>query len=82
MAEWQFADSPETVYESRYSLVELAVKSEALFKGLTEKGVEYGFTPLLELDAVKPYIYKTELLEGLLDRSLFKVEPGYRFRQL
>ena len=64
---WRLAES-EYVFESEYSLNELLKRSEYLFDWLTEKSIKYNFMPVLELDAISKYIYKTNLLEGLLDR--------------
>lgn len=65
---WRFADSSEYVYESDYPDNEFIKRSECLFEWLSEKSIEYGFVPVLELDAVSKYIYKTSILEELLDR--------------
>lgn len=58
----------EFVFESEYTYNELFRRSELLFEWLSEKSVEYDFSPVLELDAISQYIYKTSLLEDLLDR--------------
>lgn len=58
----------EYVYESIYSCDELYKRSEFLFEWLSEKSMEHDFIPVLELDAISKYIYKTNLLEDLLDR--------------
>ncbi|CAG7612570.1 hypothetical protein PAESOLCIP111_01547 [Paenibacillus solanacearum] len=70
---WRFADPSEFVYESSYPLEEWEEKSEALFEWLTARGREYGFTPVLEFDALNHYVYATDLLERLL-----KKYPGIR----
>ncbi|CAG7642355.1 sugar phosphate isomerase/epimerase family protein [Paenibacillus allorhizosphaerae] len=65
---WRFADASEFVYESAYRLEECKEKSEALFEWLSDRGREYGFTPVLEFDALNRYVYATDMLEELLLR--------------
>lgn len=66
---WKFADPSEYVWESRYSCAELKEGSEQLFAWLHARAVEYGFTPVLELDALNRYVYEEEsFLPALLDR--------------
>ncbi|GIO05994.1 hypothetical protein J31TS6_20220 [Brevibacillus reuszeri] len=66
--QWRFCDAAEHVCESLYSFAEFAEKSEHLFAWLSEKGKEYGFTPVLEFDALNSYIYDTDFLVGLLKK--------------
>ncbi|MFP3391230.1 sugar phosphate isomerase/epimerase [Brevibacillus sp. SIMBA_040] len=63
---WRFSDAIEYVFESCYSFGEFAEKSELLFAWLSEKSNEYGFSPVLEFDALNSYIYDSNYLEGLL----------------
>lgn len=63
---WRFGVPSEFVYESQYTFEELQRDSEKLFGWLSDKAAEYGFVPVLELDAVNRYVYDTELLEELL----------------
>lgn len=63
---WRFADETEYYYESRYDFDLFEEKSEIFFQWLSDKGKEYNFIPILELDAVNKYIYNTDLLERLL----------------
>ena len=65
---WRFADPSEYIYESEYSYDEFVKSSGFLFGWLAEKGFEYGFTPVLEFDAIPAYIRNTSILEELLDR--------------
>jgi hypothetical protein len=67
-SDWRFVDSSEYIYESSYSYNEFTKRSEFLFEWLSEKSFEYNFVPVLELDAISKYIYKTDILEELLDR--------------
>lgn len=64
---WRLAGN-EYVFESEYPYNEFAERSEYLFKWLSEISFEYDFVPVLELDALSKYIYKTSILEELLDR--------------
>jgi hypothetical protein len=64
---WRLADN-EYVFESEYSCNEFTKRSEYLFEWLSEKSYEFDFIPILELDAISKYIYKTSILEELLDR--------------
>lgn len=66
-SKWRFADRSEYEYESAYSYEELQEKSAALFQWLSFKGKEYGFTPVLEFDALNAYIYHGDFLEQLLN---------------
>jgi sugar phosphate isomerase/epimerase len=65
---WRFADRSEYVYERSYSLDEFTENSESLFAWLSEKGEAFGFTPVLELDALNHYIYEKDALRPLLDK--------------
>lgn len=65
---WWFKDSSEYVFESEYTFDSLIEHSKFLFNWLSEKSCEYGFTPVLELDAVNRYIYNESFLEELLNR--------------
>lgn len=67
-SKWRFADDTEYCYESAYEYVLFEERSEHFFRWLSDKGKEYGFMPILELDAVNKYIYETDLLERLLDK--------------
>ncbi|WP_139905748.1 sugar phosphate isomerase/epimerase [Clostridium thermarum] len=65
---WRFADSSEYIFEAQYSFEFFREKSEELFKWLTQKSLEYDFVPVLELDALNKYIYKSDFLEYLFDK--------------
>lgn len=65
---WRFGDKSEYVFQSEYSYQELEDRSEQLFSWLSEKAEEYSFIPVLELDALNEYVYRTDLLEKLLNR--------------
>lgn len=64
---WRFADNTEYYYESEISYNYFEEKSRSFFKILSEQGRRYNFTPILELDGLNRYVYKTELLENLLE---------------
>lgn len=63
---WHFSDRLEYVYESDYSLDVFLERTEALFQWLTAQSEQYGFTPVLEFDALNKYVYASDALEGLL----------------
>lgn len=65
-SQWRFGDSSEYVYESNYSFEELKERSRDLFRWLSIKSKQYGFTPVLEFDALNRYIYDSSFLEELL----------------
>jgi sugar phosphate isomerase/epimerase len=65
---WHFADPSEFCMETQYPFEELKLRSEQLFHWLTAKGEEYHCKPVLEFDALNPYIYETTFLEELLER--------------
>ncbi len=68
MSRWRFAESSEYMFESECSFDEFKTHSEYLFNWLTEKSLDYGFTPVLELDALNRYICEDNFLEALLDK--------------
>lgn len=65
---WRFYDNTEYYYESEMSYKCFEDKSRNFFKILSEQSKKYKFTPILELDGLNKYIYKTNLLESLLDK--------------
>jgi hypothetical protein len=66
-SKWRFADRSEYEYETLYSFQDFKEASEMLFAWLSQKGREYRFTPILEFDALNPYIYDDDFLERLLE---------------
>ena len=64
---WRFYDDTEHYYESEMPYEFFKEKSRSFFKILQEQGKKYNFTPVLELDALNRYVYKTNLLEDLLE---------------
>lgn len=68
MDNWRFADKSEYTYESEYPIGEFKKTSENLFAWLTEKGLEYNFIPVLELDALNKYVCEDNFLETLLEK--------------
>ena len=64
---WRFADETEFSYESTYRCDMFEHESKCFFKWISDIGSELGFTPVLELDAVNQYIYRSCFLEGLLE---------------
>jgi sugar phosphate isomerase/epimerase len=67
-SQWKFADRSEYIYDSEIALGELIEKTEELFQWLTEQSDAYHFTPVLEFDALSPYIYETDFLQRLLEK--------------
>lgn len=65
---WRFADKSEYIMEADFTFEEFKEKSECLFEWLTNKAEQYGFIPVLELDALNKYVYETYMLEELLER--------------
>lgn len=65
---WRFGDTTEYYYESEMSYDFFEEKSINIFKVLSEQGKKYSFTPILELDGLNKYVYKTNLLETLLEQ--------------
>ncbi|GGA15561.1 hypothetical protein GCM10008018_70390 [Paenibacillus marchantiophytorum] len=65
---WRFEQSSEFTHESSYGLDEFKEKSESWFEWISQKGREFTFTPVLELDALNTYIYADTFLEELLDK--------------
>nr|WP_207727135.1 sugar phosphate isomerase/epimerase [Anaerosolibacter carboniphilus] len=63
---WRFADPSEYVFESQYRLEEFKKNSSFLFQWLSEKGRQYNFMPVLELDALNQYVYETQFIEEQL----------------
>ncbi|RJE87496.1 sugar phosphate isomerase/epimerase [Paenibacillus sp. 1011MAR3C5] len=67
-SQWRFVDKREYVYEGRYSLDELKIRSRSLFAWLTDKAAAYGFRPILEFDGLSRYVYEDEFLIELLEQ--------------
>lgn len=65
---WRFADASEFRYDSTCSFDEFSEQSEVFFEWLSGKGFEFGFVPVIELDAVNRYIHGTDFLERMLAR--------------
>ncbi len=65
---WRFAHRGEYEYESACPLLDFQEKSGALFAWLSDKAEQYGFTPILELDALNRYVYASDDLVGWLDK--------------
>lgn len=64
---WRFYDDTEYYYESEISYKYFQERSRNFFNILSEESKKYSFVPVLELDGLNKYIYKTNLLENLLD---------------
>lgn len=62
---WKFSKE-EYEWSSDYLTGRLEDSSELLFRWLSEKGREFGFVPVLELDALSSFIYESDFLEKLL----------------
>lgn len=65
---WRFADRSEYEFESTYFQFDFKEKSDALFAWLSDKAHQYGFTPVLEFDALNRYIYDDDYLLRLLKK--------------
>lgn len=65
---WRFQDRSEYECESAYPLPDFREKSGALFEWLSAKAGQYGFVPVLELDALNRYAYDSDELVRLLER--------------
>lgn len=66
---WKFADQSEYYYESEYNFETFRKESEVFFKWFSYKANEGKFKPIIELDAIPTYIYKTNLLNELLEKN-------------
>lgn len=64
---WRFQDVTEYYYESDISYKYFEERSRNFFGILSEQGKKYNFIPVLELDGLNRYIYKTNLLENLIE---------------
>lgn len=67
-SKWRFGSPLEYVREVNLSCDEFMEASEELFAWLDQKGNEFGFTPVLELDGLNSYITEGDGLEQLLQR--------------
>ncbi|MCM3631173.1 sugar phosphate isomerase/epimerase [Paenibacillus glycanilyticus] len=65
---WRFDDQAEYDFESEYSFEEFKKHSDALFEWLAHRGEEYGFTPVLEFDALNRYVYEDDYLRSRLEK--------------
>lgn len=68
MSNWRFADKSEYMYEKNYPYEQFVEDSDVFLCWLSEKSIEYNFTPVLEFDALNRYIQENEFLEKLLDK--------------
>ncbi len=66
-AGWRFQDKTEYYYESDMPFEYFENKSKSFFKFLSDQGRKYSFNPVLELDGLNKYVYRTNLLESLLE---------------
>ncbi|GMK48937.1 hypothetical protein PghCCS26_60670 [Paenibacillus glycanilyticus] len=64
---WRFDSRMEYEFESEYSLDEFRTYSDALFEWLSLMGTRYGFTPVLEFDALNRYVYEDDYLQRKLE---------------
>ncbi|SFE20867.1 hypothetical protein SAMN05216378_2722 [Paenibacillus catalpae] len=64
---WRFDDRKEYEHESEYALEEFKEHSDTLFEWLSRVGNKYGFTPVLEFDALNRYIYEDDYLAKRLE---------------
>lgn len=67
-AKWRFADDTEYYFESEMPKSVFLKRSEAFFKWFSEMGEQYGFEPIIELDAIPPYLHETDDLSQLLNK--------------
>ncbi|WP_048600782.1 DEAD/DEAH box helicase family protein [Rubeoparvulum massiliense] len=67
-SKWRFEDPSEYEYETSYSFTDFKETSEILFAWLSQKGREYNFTPILELDGLNKYIYNDHFFKHLLEK--------------
>lgn len=65
---WRFADESEYIYERDYPMDKFKKYSENLFSWLSEKSLEYNFTPVLEFDGLNKYVCEGDFLESLLGK--------------
>ncbi len=65
---WRFYDRSEYVYESAYSSSDFKEKSDALLAWLSDKALQYRFTPVLEFDGLNRYVYEDDFLLRLLKK--------------
>lgn len=65
---WYFDNEAEYEWESEHSNLSFEARSEEVFQRLSHYGEQYGFTPVLEFDAVRSVIVETDLLIRLLEK--------------
>ncbi|NIK70008.1 sugar phosphate isomerase/epimerase [Paenibacillus sp. BK720] len=64
---WRFDNRTEYEFESAYAFDEFRTYSDALFEWLSLMRAKYGFTPVLELDALNRYVYEDDYLQRKLE---------------
>ncbi len=67
-SQWRFNDRSEYEYESLYPIHEFQEKSDVFLEWLSNTGKEYGFTPVLEFDALNAYVYANDYLTRSLEK--------------
>ncbi|SFS57673.1 TIM barrel protein [Paenibacillus sp. 453mf] len=65
---WYFDNEAEYEWENEHSQISFERSSEEIFQRLSSYGEQYGFTPVLEFDAVPSVIVDTDLLIRLLEK--------------
>lgn len=65
---WKFGHESEYMKIDELNEAMFKERSETFFEWFSQKAQEYGFKPVIELDAVPLYLSKTEFLFEMLDR--------------
>ncbi|WP_105614647.1 TIM barrel protein [Vallitalea okinawensis] len=66
LSKWRFGHSSEYDFEAEYNFDVFAKEVRFFFNWLNDKANQYEFIPVLELDFINEYTWKSSLLEDLL----------------
>lgn len=67
-SQWRFSDEREHVSEQAYSYDSFMADSQVFLEYISRKAQTYGFTPILELDALNSYMSQSKGFIGLLEQ--------------
>lgn len=65
---WWFSHDSEYCYMSNIEMNTFKERSEEFFKWFVEQSKIYRFKPVIELDAIPPYVYNSDLFIDLLNK--------------
>lgn len=65
---WRFSDPSEYVSETEIDKETFIMQSDIFFRWFSDASIKYSFEPVIELDAIPPYLYEDNLLPKFLEK--------------